>query len=252
MLLLKPFLIFFSLFSLTVFVSKAQQLPFSEEIPVQGVEYYDTSIPKPEDIIGHKIGTRHTESLQAVNYFKAVTEASDIAVMHEYARSHQNRALVYAILTSRDNHERLDQIREQNVRLTTDAASVTDQELEDMPVIVYMGYNVHGREASCTEAAILLLYHLTAGRGEGIEEMLEEMVVIIDPNMNPDGRDLFVNWVNMNRGGVHTTDRQDLEHNVPWPGGRGNHYWFDLNRDYFPLAHPESRGKVETYQKWRP
>ncbi len=235
-----------------LFTAGAQQLPFEKEIPVKGVEWYDDNIPKPEEVIGHKIGTRHTESLQAVNYFEAVTEASDIAVMHEYARSYQNRPLVYAIVTSRENHERLDEIREQNARLTTDADAVADEELEDMPVVVYMGYNVHGREASCTEAAMLLLYHLTAGRGEGIEEMLEEMVVIIDPNMNPDGRDRFVNWVNMNRGGVHTTDRQDREHNEPWPGGRGNHYWFDLNRDYFPLAHPESRGKVETYQKWRP
>ncbi len=230
----------------------AQQLPFSEYIPLQGVEWYDESIPKPEDIIGHRIGTRHTESLQAVKYFRAVTEASDIAAMYEYARSYQNRPLVYAVVTSRENHNRLEEIREQNVRLTTDAASVTNEELEDMPVIVYLGYNVHGREASCTEAAMLILYHLTAGRGEGIETLLENTVVLIDPNMNPDGRDRFVNWVNMNRGGVHTTDTQDREHNEPWPGGRGNHYWFDLNRDYFPLAHPESRGKVDVYQKWRP
>ncbi|MFO8236003.1 MAG: M14 family zinc carboxypeptidase [Bacteroidales bacterium] len=230
----------------------AQQLPFVMEIPVEGVQWYDENIPKPEEIIGHEIGTRHTESLQALNYFKAVTDESDIAVMHEYARSHENRALVYAIVTSRENHERLDEIREQNVRLTTDASAVTDEEIEDMPLVIYMGYNVHGNEASSAEAAMLMLYHLTAGRGEGIEEMLKDMVVIIDPNMNPDGRDRFVNWVNMNRGGVHTTDRQDREHNEAWPGGRGNHYWFDLNRDYIPLAHPETKGKVETYQKWRP
>jgi len=252
MLYTKSIVLVIILSAIMTFTSYAVQLPFSEYIPLQGVEWYDESIPKPEDIIGHRIGTRHTESLQAVNYFRAVTEASDIAVMQEYARSYQNRPLIYAVVTSRENHNRLEEIREQNVRLTTDAASVSDEELEDMPVIVYLGYNVHGREASCTEAAILVMYHLTAGRGEGIEKFLQNTVVLIDPNMNPDGRDRFVNWVNMNRGGVHTTDTHDREHNEPWPGGRGNHYWFDLNRDYFPLAHPESRGKVDVYQKWRP
>ena len=235
-----------------VYPAEAQDLPLDEEIPLPGVESYDDDIPKPEDVIGHQIGERHTESLQTVNYFEAVTEASDIAFMEEYARSYQNRPLIYSVVTSEENHERLDEIREANVQLTENPDAVSDEELEDMPAVVYMGYSVHGDEASGTEAGILLLYHLTAGQGEAVDEMLEDLVVIIDPNMNPDGRDRFVNWVNMNRGTEHTTDVQDREHTQPWPGGRTNHFWFDLNRDYFPLAHPESQGKIETYQHWRP
>ncbi len=235
-----------------VLQAEAQELPLATDFPLEGVESYDEAISKPEDVIGHVIGTRHTESLQVVNYFNQIAEESDRVIIDEYARSYQNRALVYATVTSEANHARLDEIHEANERLTTDPGSVTDADLEGMPAVVYMGYSVHGDEASGTEAAVLLLYHLAAGNGPAVDEMLDNLVILIDPNMNPDGRDRFAYWVNQNRGGVHTTDVQDREHSQPWPRGRTNHYWFALNRDWMPLAHPESRGEIGVYQYWRP
>ena len=109
---------------------------------------------------------------------------------------------------------------------------MTNAKLEKLPLVAYLGFSVHGDEASGTEAAILLLHHLAAGQGDEIDEILKNTILIIDPMFNPDGRDRFVNWVNGNRGVVPTTDLQDREHNQPWPRGRTNHYLFDLNQFY--------------------
>ncbi|MES3629600.1 MAG: M14 family metallopeptidase, partial [Longimonas sp.] len=146
----------------------------------------------------------------------------------------------------------IDEIKAQNQALSSNPESVSDADLANLPTVVYMGYSIHGDEASGTEAAILLLYHLAAGDGPAIDAVLDNVVTIIDPVFNPDGRDRFVNWVNGNRGGTPTIDGQDREHNQPWPGGRTNHYWFDLNRDWMPVQHPSSQARIALYQDWRP
>ena len=213
---------------------------------------YDPQISRPEKIIGHQIGTRHTRTSQVVDYFEALASESDRIVLKSHAVSHEGRKLIHAIVTSPENHEKLDLIRIANLRLSDNPSSVSNNEINNMPVIAYLGYSIHGNEASGTEAAILLLYHLAAGKGYEIDQILKNTVLIVDPMFNPDGRDRFVNWVNGNRGLVATDDVQDREHNEPWPGGRTNHYFFDMNRDWLPLTQPESRGRVSVFHYWRP
>jgi hypothetical protein len=170
----------------------------------------------------------------------------------EHARSYEDRRLVHAVITSAGNHARLEEIRRANLRLSEAPGEVTAEEISGMPAVVYMGYSVHGDEASGSEAAMVLLYHLAAGTGPAVESVLQNAVVVVDPLFNPDGRDRFVDWVNRNRGGVANADPRDREHDQPWPGGRTNHYWFDLNRDWLPAQHPESRGRLELFHRWRP
>jgi hypothetical protein len=227
------------------------RIPLSLEMDVPEVEYSET-IPLPEAVMGHRIGTRHTRPDQTVAYFDAVAAAGDRVVVRRHGESYQGRPLIHAIVTSPENHRRLEEIRRANLRLSDEAPSVTDRELADLPAVVLMGYSVHGNEASGTEAAILLLYHLAAGGGPPVDEVLEHCVVIIDPLLNPDGRSRFVEWVNANRGGVPTPDPAHREHNEPWPGGRSNHYWFDLNRDWLPAQLRESRARLELFHHWRP
>lgn len=234
------------------FTSFAQEVPLPLEVPLSGVTAYDSAIPKPEDVIGHQIGTWHTEPSHMVDYFEAVAAVSDRVVLQEYARSYQKRPLIHAIVTSPANHARLEAIRQANLRLSDTPSNVADDTLDDMPAVVYMGYSVHGNEASGSEAALLFLYHLAAGSGPAVASVLDDLVVIIDPNMNPDGRARFATWVNQNRGMVANTDPQDREHIEPWPGGRTNHFWFDLNRDWLPVQHPESQGRIELFHHWRP
>jgi hypothetical protein len=230
----------------------AQEIPLSEPFAVAGITGFDEAVPEPEDVLGFQVGTRHTRPEELVRYFEAVDGSSDRVRLESHGLTHEGRPLVHAIVSSPENLVRLEEVREANLRLFDSAGSVSDRELQSMPVVVYLAYSVHGNEASGSEAALLALYHLAAGRGPAVEDALSELVVIIDPSLNPDGRDRFVDWVNRNRGDTPTTDPQDLEHNEPWPGGRTNHYWFDLNRDWLPVTQPESRGRLQLFSVWRP
>ena len=231
--------------------ARAQDLPFVMEVRVPGVASYDPAIPRPESVIGHVVGATHTRSHLVADYYRAVAEVSDRVVVNRHGASYEGRHLYHAVVTSPANHGRLEEIRRANHRLSDAPGEVTGAMIESMPVVVHMGYGVHGNEASGPEAAMLVLYHLAAGSGPAVDGLLDRAVIIMDPNYNPDGRDRFVNWVNANRGPVATRDGQDREHVEPWPGGRTNHYWFDLNRDWLVAQHPESQGRVSLFHHWR-
>ncbi len=244
--------ILLSLLFLPFLTVSAQQVPLAIHTPVTGISSYDASIPTPDDVLGYTIGTRHTTPAEVIRYFEAVSEASPRVEVQQHAVSYEGRPLIHAVVTSPGNHARMDAIREAHLMVSESPSSVSDEDLEGLPVVVYQAYSVHGNEASGTEAALVYLYHLAAGVGPAVDEALAQAVVIIEPMLNPDGRDRFADWVNRHRGGVHTTDPNDLEHNEPWPGGRTNHYWFDLNRDWLVTQHPESQGRMALFHAWRP
>ncbi len=231
--------------------ARSQVLPFAMDVPT-GVNAYDPAIPTPEEVIGHTIGMKHTVPHEVEWFYRAVAAASDRVALRMHGQTYEGRNLIHAIVTSPANHARLDEILAAQQRVADHPDSVTDEMLADMPVVLHQGYSVHGNEASGTEAAVLYLYHLAAGQGVELEDALENAIIIIDPMFNPDGRDRFADWVNRNRGGVATADGQDREHNEPWPGGRTNHYWFDLNRDWMVAQHPESVGRMGVFHEWRP
>ncbi|NNE47309.1 MAG: peptidase M14 [Rhodothermales bacterium] len=234
-------------------IARAQELPLAVSFPpVEGLLGYDAGIPIPDAILGHRLGSRHTEPHQVVDYFEATEKISDRVVVRRHALSYEGRPLIHAIVTSPSNHARLERIRADNLTLSDSPDNVSRSLVEQMPAIVLMSYSVHGNEASGTEAALLLLYHLAAGTGPSVDAILDRLVVIIDPMLNPDGRSRFTTWANRNRGRAAVSDPQDREHNEPWPGGRTNHYFFDLNRDYLPAQHPETRGRLSVFHHWRP
>ncbi len=214
-----------------------------------GTTGYDPAIPTPKEVFGHDIGERHTIPSQVVQYFEAVAEASDRVTLRQHGLTYEGRPLIHAIVTTPERQGQLDELQAEHVALVTSGGNAS---LANAPAVAYMGYSIHGNEASGTEAAILTLYHLAAGRGPAVDSVLSRVVTIIDPMFNPDGRDRFTDWANRNRGAVATTDPQDREHNEPWPGGRTNHYWFDLNRDWLPAVHPESKARLGLFYAWRP
>jgi hypothetical protein len=230
----------------------AQEVPLVIAAPAVGVTSYLELIPLPEEVIGHRIGTAHSEPSQIVAYVDAIAEVSDRVVAGRHGRTYEGRPLVHAVITSPANHARLDDIRRVNLSISESPESLDPAALESMPVIVWLGYSVHGNEASGSDAAMLVLYHLAAGQGADLEEWLSRTVVLLVPDLNPDGRNRFTGWVNANRGAVPVTDAQDREHREPWPGGRTNHYWFDLNRDWLPAQAPETIGRLELFHSWRP
>ncbi len=212
---------------------------------------YNEAIPTPAEIIGHEVGEWHITHDKLVQYMYAVAEASDRATIQEYARTYENRPLLLLSITTPENHANLDQIME-NHHALTDPDRSPNLDIDSMPVVVNLGYSVHGNEPSGSNASMLSAYYYTAAEGEKIDAILENAVILIDPSLNPDGLNRFATWVNMHKSVTTVTDPASREFNEVWPNGRTNHYWFDLNRDWMPVVHPESRGRMNMFHKWRP
>ncbi|PSQ82154.1 MAG: zinc carboxypeptidase [Bacteroidetes bacterium QS_1_63_11] len=191
---------------------------------------FDADIPSPGEFLGREIGARHTR--------------------HEIGKTNELRSMIVGIVTAPEHHDNLDELRRQHLRLTDPSASVENP--GDQLIVVQLGYGVHGDEPSSSEVAMLQAYHLAAGQGPAVQQYLQEGIFLIEPVLNPDGRDRHSHWVNMHRGSPPVADPLDREHNERWPSGRTNHYWFDLNRDWFPLAQIESRHRIDYYHQWRP
>jgi len=211
---------------------------------------FRSDIPSPSDFLGREIGSHHTRHARLVAYFRELARRSDRITVTEIGKTNELRSMIYAIVTAPENHDRLDELRREHVELTDPNASV--ENVAEQPIVVQLGYGVHGDETSSSEVAMLQAYHLVAGQGANVDRYLQEGIFLIEPVLNPDGRDRHTHWANMHKGDPLVADPLDREHNEVWPSGRTNHYWFDLNRDWFPLAQVESRNRVDFYHRWYP
>ncbi|MFN1833627.1 M14 family zinc carboxypeptidase [Balneola sp. MJW-20] len=210
---------------------------------------YDPTITSPQDYLGYELGAEYTFHHQVMDYLRLLADESDKITVQEYARSYEERDLNYAVISSEVNQESIESIRKRNLELADQPQSGIQ---EDQKIIVWMSYNVHGNEPSSSEAAMQTAYYLVAAQSDEAAEWRDNAVVIIDPMINPDGRDRYVYWYKSSQANILNTNAEDLEHDEIWPGGRTNHYWFDLNRDWVWLVHPESRGRIAAYQQWMP
>ncbi|ALW85824.1 zinc carboxypeptidase [Hymenobacter sedentarius] len=212
---------------------------------------YNPAIPTPAAVLGYEVGEWHASHDQLLMYMRAVDAASDRVTITEYARTHENRPLLLLTITSPENQRNIAQIKADHHKLT-DPAESGKLDVSKMPAVLWMGYSVHGNEPSGTNASLLAVYYLAAAQGPAIDEVLRNTVVLVDPSINPDGMTRFSSWVNSRRSKNLVTDPANVEQNEAWPGGRFNHYWFDLNRDWLPLQHPESRGRLKQFHEWKP
>jgi len=212
---------------------------------------YNPAIPTPASVLGFEVGEWHASHDQLLAYLRAVDAASDRVTITEYARTHENRPLLLLTITAPDNQRNIAQIKADHHKLTDPAVSA-QLDVSKMPAVLWMGYSVHGNEPSGTNASLLAVYYLAAAQGPAIEEVLRNTVVLVDPSINPDGMTRFSGWVNSRRSKTPIADPANVEQNEPWPGGRFNHYWFDLNRDWLPLQHPESQGRLKQFHDWKP
>jgi hypothetical protein len=207
---------------------------------------FDASIPTPEQFLGYAIGEQHTRHDRIVAYLKELDRLSDKVSFEVIGETFERRPQVVAIFSSPENHKNLEQIRLQHLSNQTNGSN------NKVPLVIHLAYNVHGNEPSSSEAALLTAYYLTASQSEQTKEWLNNMIITLDPVINPDGRDRHTHWANMHKGTPPVADPNDREHNEIWPGGRFNHYWFDLNRDWFLGTFPETRNRINFFHKWRP
>jgi hypothetical protein len=218
---------------------------------------YDGRIPTFQQVLGYDPGDRITSHAGLMRYMEALAAAAPNQVkIFEYAKSWEGRKLVYAAIGSEANIKQLDQVRAGMQKLADPrrtGEAEARQLIAQLPAVVWLGYGVHGNEISSPDAALLTAYHLLAARNDRMaDEILSKVVVLIDPTQNPDGRDRFVHNFEIAEGPEPDASQLAAEHNEPWPGGRTNHYYFDLNRDWFALTQPETRGRVRALQEWYP
>ncbi len=209
-------------------------------------------VQSPEAFLGYKVGTHYTPHWKLVEYFRQVArQAPQMVKLQQYGQTNEGRPLMLAFISTAENIQNLESIRQNNLGLTGLPGGKTGAS-ETAPVVVWLSYNVHGNETSSSEAAMLTVYSLVDPSNTQTKEWLKNTVVIMDPCLNPDGRDRYVNWYNSVTGTQFNVDPQSREHAEPWPGGRTNHYNFDLNRDWAWQSQVETQSRLKVYNQWMP
>ena len=211
---------------------------------------YNSKIPTPASVIGHEVGEWHVTHDKLVQYMYAVAAASDRISIVSRGTTFEGRPLLLLTITSTQNHANLESIHKNHLKRTNE--DVSPSEIEKSPIVVYQGFSIHGNEPSGSNAALMVAYYLAAAQGPQIDALLNNTVILFDPSFNPDGLQRFAYWANTNRNKNLTTDGNDREYHEVWPGGRSNHYWFDMNRDWLPVQLPESRARLVTFHDWLP
>lgn len=202
------------------------------------------TLKSPAEFLGYELGSQYTRHHKVVDYFTYVSENSKSVQLEKYGETNEQRPLVVSFISSEENIKNIETIREDNLKRTGILKGDPTTEI----AIVWLSYNVHGNETSSSEAAMQTLYELVTSK----QDWLKNTLVIIDPCMNPDGRDRYVNWYNENKSTPYNPNLDATEHNEPWPGGRANHYLFDLNRDWAWATQIETQQRIKIYNKWMP
>jgi hypothetical protein len=204
---------------------------------------YSAAVPTPESSLGFGIGERHPRHDQVLNYLQQLATASSRVKIEEMGRTTQFRSQVLLTISSPENLANLEQILARRSDIETSAKD---------PVVVWLGYSVHGDEISGTNAAMVVAYHLAASQEKAVKAMLNDIIIVIEPSINPDGMDRFVNWVTTHRGITVNPDPNHIEHYQNWRTGRTNHFGFDLNRDWLLLSQKESQNRMPYFHQYQP
>ncbi len=205
-------------------------------------------LPTPQQSLGFELGQWHVRHDQIEQYFRELAlNAPELSKFEVIGRTHEQRPLLQLTISSAANMAKLEQIRQQHL------AGIGNGKVDaDLPLVIWLGYSIHGNEASGANAAVKLAHYLLSSEDAEVKEWLDKAIILLQPSLNPDGNDRFAMWVNMHQGASAVADSQHREHVEPWPSGRPNHYWFDLNRDWLPLQHPESQARIKQFHQWMP
>jgi hypothetical protein len=249
--------LFLVVFSITTAPAAGQYLNPPEKFEYYPGAQYDASIPTLKQVVGHENGAEITNHAQIEAYLNALVKAApNHTRLARYAETWEGRPLWYLVIASEANIARLEEIKRGMQRLADPrglSESDANKLIDSLPPVTWLAYGVHGNEISSCDAALLTAYHLLASRNDAItREILEKTVVIIDPTQNPDGRNRFIQYFTQSRGRWPNADPSAAEHTEVWPGGRANHYLFDMNRDWFASTQPETRGRQDAYLEWFP
>ena len=225
-------------------------------IPFFKADSYHPNVQPPDEFLGFTLGSRPVHHNEVIDYYNYLDKLLDNTALTQYGYTYEGKPLVYLMISSKKNMANIDNIKKSISMLadprTLDDAKTANKIIKQTPAIAWMAYAIHGDEISSTDAAIQLAYQLAAGTDPATKNILKNLVVSIDPNENPDGRERYLQQLLQWRGEIVNSDANSLDHSGFWPYGRGNHYLFDLNRDWFATVHPETKGKVSAILDWNP
>ena len=225
------------------------------QTPVLGPGPYDPAIPAPNSVLGFALGERPARHAQVVSYLRSLAAASPRVLFEQMGETYEGRPLVYAVISSEANLQRLPEIRERLDKIADPRKLTPDEmqeQVEQCPAVVWLAYSIHGDEISGTDASLAVAYHLAAGTDSLTERLLTDLIVIVDPSENPDGRERYLAQMESFATAVPFADGQSLQKGGMWPWGRGNHYLFDMNRDWFALELKETQARVAAITAWHP
>ena len=214
-----------------------------------GLMSAQAQVKSPDAFLGYPLGSRFTPHHQIIAYFKYLAGINKNIQLISYGKTYEHRELIAAVISSKENMDNLEQIRKSNLSLSKAEKGIN---LNKQPAILWLSYNVHGNEASSSEASMKTLYTFAESSDLNVKEWLKNTVVIIDPCLNPDGRERYVNFFNSVKRDIPDADPDAREHNEPWPRGRINHYYFDLNRDWAWQSQVETQQRMALYHQWMP
>ncbi len=211
---------------------------------------YNDQVPTPKSILGYQPGEWHVSHDQMVSFMRTMASSSPRITLDEYGFTYERRPLIHAIISHPDNLSRIDEIKSKRRQMADPAKNI---DVSGEPIVIWIGPSVHGNEASGANSVLLTTYFLAAAEGKVIDDILKNTVIVVEASFNPDGMNRFASWVNSHKSLTSPNpDPQDIEHNEAWPRARTNHYWFDLNRDWLPVQHPESQARIKKLHEWKP
>ncbi|MBU8933644.1 MAG: hypothetical protein KOO62_06520 [candidate division Zixibacteria bacterium] len=227
-----------------------------DSVPFYTNGNYDKSIPEPNYYLQHPLGTWPMRYHEMAAYIKILVERSDRMTMETHGATHEGREMYNIFVSSPENIANFQSHVVSMDRVADPASDLTgvalDNAVDGLPAFAWLGYSIHGDELSGVDAAVQLLYHLAAANDSATLHLLENVIIIIDPNENPDGRERYLSMLQTHKSHVPNWDSRSAQHNGVWPWGRTNHYLFDMNRDWMVLTQPETRGRVQTIVKYHP
>ena len=233
---------------LSYFIPKTQQMN-GTDVVLEGK--YNSAIPTPKQVFGFELGEQYCDWGNVLRYMEILDRASDRIQIVELGQTCEYRRMIQLIISSPKNMENLAQIKADHLKLS-DPTQSASLDIKQMPLVADITCSIHGNEASGTNASIAMVYHFAASEDAAVLEMLDKMVLLIEPGMNPDGYNNFATWCNYTVGSVRNLDKSSYENSEPWPGNRGNHYYANLNRDLLMCQHPEGKVGVSHYLDWLP
>ncbi len=229
-------------------IASAQDLSFFYPKEISSL---DANVPDPKSFFGFEIGEQHLTYDATINYLRLLASFSDRVRIIENGLTYERKPLVFLIISSAENIKNIEKIRAEHINLCNpDLSEKID--ISRMPVINWLGYSIHGNEASGINASVVVSYLLSASKDDYIKKILDNNVIIIQPALNPDGVQKYATWVNSNYSYTENSDQFILSNKEPAPTSRSNHYWFDLNRDWLFVQHPESIHRMEVFYNWLP